>query len=208
MEIIEDKNFDYKRVVIDGYNGCADKYMTYAMNRQERSLDFIFRNIPRHEKVLDFGCGSGVPVSKELAEKYNVVGIDISERQIELAKTNVSGAEFINADILDVHFESDTFSAIVSFYTLFHLPKEEHDSVLRKFYEWLKPSGILLVTVGKGDEPPQLNHDFFGVTMFWCSYCRSDYLRMIEQIGFRIIHKPEFEYTDEGYPIIIGKKDN
>lgn len=208
MEKIEDKNFDYKRVVIDGYDGCAEKYMTYAMSRKERSLNFIFKHIPRHEKLLDFGCGSGIPVSKKLAEDYDVVGIDISQRQTELAKANVPSAEFIHADVLDVHFESNTFSAIVSFYTLWHLPKEGHNGVLRKFYKWLKPGGILLITVGKGDEPPQLNPDFFGTTMFWCTYDRSDYLRMIEEIGFRIIHKPEFEYTDEGFPIIIGRKTN
>ena len=205
-EIIKDKSFDYKSVVMNGYNYCAIEYMS-SKNGKERSLDFIFENVPSQERILDFGCGSGIPVSRDLSEKYKVVGIDISERQIQLAKTNVPNAEFINSDILETHFENNTFSAIVSFYALFHLPKEKHEGVLRNFFNWLKPKGILLITVGNRNQPPYIERNFYGVTMFWSNYGRLDYLKIVENIGYKIVCKPEFEYTDgEKHPIIIGIK--
>jgi 2-polyprenyl-3-methyl-5-hydroxy-6-metoxy-1,4-benzoquinol methylase len=205
-EIIKDKNFDYRSVVINGYNDCAYEYMANK-NGTERSLEYIFENVPSQARILDFGCGSGIPVSRDLSEEYEVLGVDISEKQIQLAKANVPNAKFMNSDILDTQFEAKTFSAIVSFYALFHLPKEKHEGVLAKFYNWLKPKGVLLITVGNTDEPPYIERDFFGVTMFWSNFGRTDYLEMAKRIGFTTISKPEYEYTDgERHPIIIGIK--
>ena len=40
-------------------------------------------------RVLDLGCGAGVPIARRLAERYKVTGVDISERQIMLVRRNV-----------------------------------------------------------------------------------------------------------------------
>jgi SAM-dependent methyltransferase len=55
--------------------------------------------LPTKFRVLDLGCGSGVPVARELAKRrHAVVGIDGSARQLSLARLNVSSAHFIHAE--------------------------------------------------------------------------------------------------------------
>jgi len=137
-------DFDYKSVVVEGYNQCAEKYQKARSNESEPSLDFIFQNVPKESAILDVGCGSGVPVCKVLSEKYRISGIDISSKQIELARKNVPSADFINTDVLDFEAQENSFDAIVSYYALFHIPKEKHREVLSRFYRWLKPGGYLL----------------------------------------------------------------
>jgi 2-polyprenyl-3-methyl-5-hydroxy-6-metoxy-1,4-benzoquinol methylase len=47
---------------------------------------------------LSAGCGCGVPVARSLADAgFRVVGIDISERQVERARRLVPQATFIQA---------------------------------------------------------------------------------------------------------------
>ncbi len=50
--------------------------------------------VPR-SKVLDLGCGCGVPVAQELSKDFYVTGVDISPVQIERAKQLVPKAQFL-----------------------------------------------------------------------------------------------------------------
>ncbi|KAK3647558.1 hypothetical protein LTR56_008052 [Elasticomyces elasticus] len=62
-------------------------------------------------RVLDVGCGTGVPVSSMLAEAdMAVTGIDIAPSMIEIAKSKVKG-EFLVADCLEYQPQG-TFDAI------------------------------------------------------------------------------------------------
>jgi 2-polyprenyl-3-methyl-5-hydroxy-6-metoxy-1,4-benzoquinol methylase len=56
--------------------------------------------------VLDVGCGAGIPLTRMLAETFDVTGVDISTRQIELACCNVPNGRFITADICSLDFPS------------------------------------------------------------------------------------------------------
>ena len=51
--------------------------------------------------------------------------VDISPRQIALARVNVPGAEFIEGDAASLDFGEDSFDAVVSFYMLEHIPRAE-----------------------------------------------------------------------------------
>ena len=94
---------DPRRIVADGYDTIAERYFEWSAARPSatragwlrRALDAI----PSGAVVVDLGCGAGVPMTQALAAGRQVTGVDLSARQIELARSNVPGATFIQADM-------------------------------------------------------------------------------------------------------------
>ena len=52
--------------------------------------------------VVDLGCGSGVLAAELLAHGYDVLGVDLSEEMIALARENVPGARFVAGSLHEV----------------------------------------------------------------------------------------------------------
>ena len=93
--------------------------------------------------MLELGCGAGVPTTQRLAERFAVTGVDISARQIALARRNVPGATFMHADMTALAFAAETFDAVCAFYAFSHVPREEHAALLRQIAAGCTPSGLL-----------------------------------------------------------------
>lgn len=52
--------------------------------------------LPAHAKVLDIGCGCGVPVARRLTKSgHRVIGVDVSDVQIERAPPARPGRDFL-----------------------------------------------------------------------------------------------------------------
>ena len=43
-------------------------------------------DLPHGSRILDVGCGNGLPATRELALSHEVTGVDISEQQIARAR--------------------------------------------------------------------------------------------------------------------------
>ena len=81
----------------------------------------------------------------------------------------------------------DNFDAIIAFYSLFHVARSEHEELFGRFARWLKPGGVLLITVAeKDDGPGYTEDDFFDVTMYWSNFSPDYYRALIRSMGFHI----------------------
>ena len=84
---------DPRRIVADGYDAIAERYLAWSAERPSPTRSAWLRRavdaIPPDTDVLDLGCGAGVPMTRALAEGRRVTGVDLSARQVELARTNV-----------------------------------------------------------------------------------------------------------------------
>jgi SAM-dependent methyltransferase len=180
-----------KRIVQDGYDVLAEAYLRVRSTDSEdvRLLKELSTHLPDGARVLDAGCGAGIPVARILSERFHVVGVDISARQVALARENVPNAVFIQADLVTLDLPDASFEAIVSYYAIIHVPREEHPTLLANFQRMLAPSGLLLVSMGAGDNPDDTEENWLdgGATMYWSHYGREDNLRMIADAGFEII---------------------
>ncbi len=94
-------------------------------------LDLLEARVPPPAKVLDLGCGCGVPVARRLATRYEVTGVDLSPVQIVRARLLVPTATFVCADMITAKFADASFDAIVCLYALIHVPIEEQPGFLR-----------------------------------------------------------------------------
>lgn len=178
-----------KSLVKSGYDIIAAQY-TGSRNEDTddvRLLHELLERLPKGAKVLDAGCGSGVPIAKLLSQRFNVTGVDFSETQIELARQAVPQAQFICQDITELTFPDASFDVICSYYAIIHVPREEHQRLLLNFYRVLKPNGFALLCMGAGDLPGDTEEDWFGTRMYWSHYDGETNVKMLRECGFSIV---------------------
>jgi ubiquinone/menaquinone biosynthesis C-methylase UbiE len=182
-------NNNYKETVKAGYNIIADRYLAARTRDSEdvRLLDELITRLPAGAKVLDAGCGAGLPISQMLSEKFEVTGVDFSEAQIELAKKNVPNANFICQDITQLNFPENTFDGICSYYAIIHIPREEQQPLFGNFDRMLKPDGLALLCLGAESVVEDIDENFLGTRMYWSHYDSETYLEMLTQCGFSIL---------------------
>jgi SAM-dependent methyltransferase len=162
-----------KEIVEAGYDAMAERYLDWGRrvegDPRARFLEEFSRRLPEGARVLDLGCGAGVPSTQLLAERFEVVGVDISQAQLRLAKKNVPQASFIRADLSELSFPDAGFAGITALYSISHVPREEHAELFRRTAAWLEPGGLLLATLGAGGGDDWTG-EWLGVPMFFSSH--------------------------------------
>lgn len=112
----------YPRIVVaQAYDQIAEIYLRRFGESAVRQfwLDQLIARLPTGARVLDLGCGAGLPVARDLHDRgFVVTGIDGSRRQIELARGNVPGATFIQTDMTGAEFAEASFGAVTAFYAM------------------------------------------------------------------------------------------
>jgi SAM-dependent methyltransferase len=182
-------SMDPSSMVRQGYDRVADRYLRMREEHGDdvRLLRDLERRLPARSRVLDVGCGAGIPIALRLSRKFQVTGVDFSPRQIALARSNVPGARFLCSDMRELHLPSASFDAICCVYAMIHVPRRSHAKILRVFARLLGPSGLLLVCMGAEDLPSQCEPDYLGAPMYWSHYDAATNLRLVRDAGFRVI---------------------
>lgn len=195
-----------RKLVKDAYDACAGDYcLNRDIFKSQKYLDKLCEYFKVDSQILDLGCGAGIPIDEYLVEKgHDVTGIDVSERQIELARINVPKATFLVCDMSDMNFQPNSFDAIVSFYAIFHLPKEEHLDLFTRVYTLLKDEGIFLATLGY--EEWEGSEEFHGVTMHWSHYGKDKNLALVKQAGFDVVQAEVDESGGESHLVVLARK--
>jgi ubiquinone/menaquinone biosynthesis C-methylase UbiE len=198
---------EISKLVEQGYDKIANDYYNHRdLNKFNRELEKFASLLPDNAHILDVGCGAGIPTAKFLINRgIRVTGIDLSETMLNLARENVPNAEFIKMDMNKLEFEKNTFDGIISVYTLFHVPKKNHFEIFKKFFEILKPGGILLINTGISESEGKSN--FFGVPMFWSNYNPKTTLELVRRAGLSIVSEGILERGGEYQYWIWGKKE-
>jgi ubiquinone/menaquinone biosynthesis C-methylase UbiE len=143
---------DSKDIVREGYDRIAEQYdddISRSHFSEETELDEFMSLVKPGGHVLDAGCGSGRRVAQVLVDNgFQVTGIDISQKMIDLAKHLLPEATFEVGDMTALKFEDDSFDGIVSTYAIFHVPRTEHLNLFLDFHRFLKKGGVLLFSIG------------------------------------------------------------
>ncbi len=98
----------------------------------------LLNNVPKHaERALDIGCGNGMLTRNLRALVPHVVGIDVDQPMIALARSetnsSIENIEYILGDALTYPMEPESFDAIVCVATLHHMDTAKLCSVCANY---------------------------------------------------------------------------
>jgi cyclopropane-fatty-acyl-phospholipid synthase len=139
------------------YKSMLDPYMQYSCGyfhntedlatAQLQKLDLICRKLrlEKSDRLLDIGCGWG-GLAKYAAERYGcrVVGVNISDSQIEFARKTCAGLpiEILKVDYRDLQGK---FDKIVSVGMFEHVGHKNYHKFMDVAHRALKPNGLFLL---------------------------------------------------------------
>lgn len=136
--------------------------ITYEYERitDIKRLNFITDSlqsaIPANAKILDVGCGNGV-ITRHLGQfGYEVLGIDVSEKTIAVAKSKntLPNVQFAVISAEELIASGQQYDAVICSEVLEHL--HEPGVLLKTIYQSLKDDGTLIVTVPNGKGPREV----------------------------------------------------
>jgi SAM-dependent methyltransferase len=131
LETFDNLNFEYEKAYEDN-------------DIKKSSIAAAISMLPSNSRILDVGCGTGVPVSDMLAKAgHSVVGFDISPKMIALAQARVKGS-FSISDMLSYDLDGkDQFTGVFMIFAHLQLSYASFHSAVYKYASVLPPCGIL-----------------------------------------------------------------
>ncbi len=124
------------------------------------------------------------------------------------------------AEMTALTFPPGSFDAVVAFYSVVHLPRDELKGLLAQIAEWLVSEnkvsgqrGYLLLNLGTTDNPGAYNRQWLGSSdghMFWSSFDSATNLDIIENAGLEVVESAIVEDKEDGTPVpflwVLAKK--
>jgi len=130
-------------------NFFKNRYYIDAEFTELKNLETLFKDTPK--VYCELGCGVGNTIFP-LSQKYSnllVYGFDFSPKAIELLKKNpeydpkrmiVEVCDLVK-DPIPMNFEAPDFCSLI--FVMSAISPENHQSVIKKIYEFLKPGSVL-----------------------------------------------------------------
>ncbi|OBT76520.1 hypothetical protein VF21_05366 [Pseudogymnoascus sp. 05NY08] len=186
-------------IVKHAYDHISQWYLKWVESDEsprEIYINKFLDKLPPSPCVLELGCGPGVPVLDMLLDHgAQVTANDISAKQIEIAKARCPCAKFLASNMATLAFEAESFHGVVSFYTLFHLPRSQLKDMLAKIYGWMKPGGFFVFNLAVIDEE-EIHGEMMGYGMFWSSYGVHENCDILKQVGFELLEVEKVKAGD------------
>lgn len=210
----------------NGYNASAHRYLVWTTSLPsprlvwlEKLLQHLGPSTRSTARVLELGCGAGVPCTLKLAQTVGqLVATDISSAQLDLARKHFQEAgisiddgngkcEFREADMLTLSFPNASFDAICAFYSFIQLSTPGQLLMLQRSFQWLRPGGYILLNVTTNPSEGAVMEDWLGMKAFWAGSGTQATLSEMSDIGFGIVERETIETEgDAAFTWIIAKK--
>jgi SAM-dependent methyltransferase len=212
----------------DAYDAVADKYNAVFTRPDDpvriRYLNILLSHLQTDAggmvKILELGCGAGVPATKHLLDVkepvIHVTGNDLSTSQLDLARRNLLGyadrLTLAEGDMFALSFPDRSFDAVTGFYSIIHLPREEQTQLVKKIASWLKPGGLLLanfaVDISKATVMERWLDEEKG-WMYWSSWGEAGSVKMLEEAGLEILFRETKQITgDANFVWLLARQKN
>lgn len=151
-------------------------------------LNGVDERLAPGSRILDVGCGDGRPVSTRFEATHDVVGLDVSREQLRLAAERVHRTRLLQGEMTALPIRRSAVDAVVAFYSIIHVPRDEHSTVFAEWARVLRPGGVVLFSTGEtaweGENPDWLDS---GVEMAWSYPDPEETARALETAGFEVL---------------------
>ena len=143
-----------------GYDSVAEHYATEFFEELGRKpfdrqlLDNFAEEILKNSgsgAVCELGCGPG-QVARYLKDRgLNMRGIDLSPEMVRVAGRLNRDISFSQGDMLALDLPNDSLAALVLFYSIIHVKKEDVTRALREMNRVLRPGGTIFMSFHGGE---------------------------------------------------------
>lgn len=164
-----------------------------------RFLKALMARLPAPASVLDLGCGAGVPCTAALAERYDVLGVDISTAQLRLARRMVPQARFRKAEMTTLDLPAGSFDAATAFYSIGHIPRQQHAALFTRITQWLRPGGLFLAALACGSTDG-VEENWLGAPMYFSSHDPTTNRDLLRQAGLTLLIDEQVTMQEPGGP--------
>lgn len=195
------------REVGEGYDAIADTWNSDSFNRlngiaqHKRALAFC-RN---KRRALDIGCGcSGRLIDLLLGEGFNVEGVDVSRRMIELASRRHPDIVFHHADICTWTFPQQ-YDFITAWDSIWHVPLSAHEEVLIRMFAHLNQGGVCVFSMGGLDHEEEKTDSAMGPRMYYSTPGIPRTLQLVAETGCVLRHV-EFDQQPEQHLYMVVQR--
>jgi SAM-dependent methyltransferase len=120
---------------------------TVDPERTEREVSFLAEQLPAGGRVLDLACGTG-RIAAPLAERgFEVAGLDISRRALEVAREQAPQLDLRQGDLRELPWPDASFDAVINLWTAFGYfeTQAEDERALAEVARVLVPGGVFLI---------------------------------------------------------------
>ncbi len=185
----------------EAFDAIGDRYEV-AFPHKEGQIEagkWLASALSPGARVLDIGCGTGLPTGRQLADAgLTVVGIDLSAGMVEHARRNVPEAVFHRHDIADLRpggpADLGLFDAAAAFFSLLMLPRREIPYALAAIRELLVPGGLFALSMVEADVD-DFAIPFLGKTIRVSGYLRDDLRQVVTESGFEVVEETSYSYA-------------
>ncbi|MER5378873.1 class I SAM-dependent methyltransferase [Streptomyces sp. NPDC002688] len=198
---------DYESVRLDrsgqaeAFDAIGDRYDEAFPHKegQVAAGEWLIGSLSEGSRVLDLGCGTGVPTARQMTDAgFEVVGVDLSGGMVKLASQYVPDATFHQLDLADLRpggpRDLGRFDAVAAFFSLLMLPRAEIPLALRTVRHLLAPEGLFVLSMVEADVD-DFSIPFLGNTIRVSGYLREDLHKVIEAAGFEIVKETSYTYA-------------
>jgi ubiquinone/menaquinone biosynthesis C-methylase UbiE len=108
------------RRVVEGFSETADNY-AHSMAPSLRTMAVVVVQRARlrdRDRILDAGTGTGVGAAAAMTSGREVVGVDAAPGMLAIARREVPGARFVEADFAQLPFPAGSFDVVISVHAL------------------------------------------------------------------------------------------
>ncbi|SMH57340.1 class I SAM-dependent methyltransferase [Maritimibacter sp. HL-12] len=136
-------------------------------------------------RVLDLGCGTGLPIAAYLQDRRGTVtGVDGAAAMLAIFARNLPRARAIHTDMRGLDL-GETFDVILAWNSLFHLSADDQRDMFKTFRAHAHPRSVLLFTTGPG--PGEAVGRAGGAPVYHASLAPEDYRALLAEQGFEEI---------------------
>ena len=169
--------------------------------------------LPQGARVLDAGCGSGQKARFFQDLGFHVLGIDFSEKLLEIARQAAPASEFRLLDLRDIRTLPEEFEGVFAQASLLHIPKAETFPVMEGMVSRLVPRGLLYIAVkaqrpGNPEEEIVTENDYgYEYERFFSYYTIEEMQTHLDGLGLSFVHAEVSPATSKGNWLqIIARK--
>ena len=164
--------------------------------------------------VADVGCGSGRVTSFLATCGLDVVGVDVSQAMLAVARDAHRAIRFEEGRLTALPMSDQSLAGVVSWYSIIHTPPDHLDEVFAELKRVLAVEGHLLVAFQAGDGECVHRANGYGTGVSLNSYRHSadNVARQLTEAGLHVLaradREPDRPHEDTRQAFILGRRPN